>query len=417
MYSDKWQQVDCVANVFLATFNNRDTRGLRLSCELKEEVKPDKLQLALDRTVSEKDQFQVLIRSGLFWHFIEHSNIRPLVKEEDGVMCPLLYHPQKENELHYQVTWYKKRISFEAFHAICDGTGAMEFFNELLLNYLKLCYKDSFDQELSLPRRTKEELEEDSFRKYCGEETGAAGHSAKAYHLKGHRLPFDQLQYFDILIPLKGMLSKAKEHNTTLTVYLAALLVKTIVSDMPEKKREEHVNIAVPVNLRNYFPSGTARNFFVDVVLTHNYTGNETIENLAEELSLQLKELLEPEMMHARMNYYMKVQENVVVRAVPLFLKEKGLRFLTKKEDGNVTAVISNLGAIKVPDEMGRYIDHYCVYGSSENLFMAVSSFAEKLVINFISPYAETTVVRDFVRAISHDIEHVKVYATEVALR
>ena len=43
------------------------------------------------------------------------------------------------------MTYYKKRINFEVFHALTDGTGATEFLRELVKNYLHLVHKDELE--------------------------------------------------------------------------------------------------------------------------------------------------------------------------------------------------------------------------------------------------------------------------------
>ena len=44
MSRENWYQVDNVAKVFLATASKRDTRTLRVSCYLKEDIVPELLQ-------------------------------------------------------------------------------------------------------------------------------------------------------------------------------------------------------------------------------------------------------------------------------------------------------------------------------------------------------------------------------------
>ena len=133
MGSDKWYKVDNVAKVFLATVSKRDTRTLRVSCTLKEEVDPDLLQQAVLSAIQDRPQFQVRIRRGIFWHYMEDTDILPQVTQESERICPLLYVPAKAM-LHYQVTYFGKRINLELFHALSDGTGALEFLNIIVLD-------------------------------------------------------------------------------------------------------------------------------------------------------------------------------------------------------------------------------------------------------------------------------------------
>ena len=90
-------------------------------CELKEEVNPDVLQEALNQTIETFPTFLMVLRKGLFWHYLEPCNLRPIVKEEYKEPCSRLYIKDKKTLL-FEVTYYKKRINFEVFHVLTDGT-------------------------------------------------------------------------------------------------------------------------------------------------------------------------------------------------------------------------------------------------------------------------------------------------------
>ena len=64
----------------------------------------------------------MVLRKGLFWHYLEPCNLRPIVKEEYKEPCSRLYIRDKKTLL-FEVTYYKKRINFEVFHVLTDGTG------------------------------------------------------------------------------------------------------------------------------------------------------------------------------------------------------------------------------------------------------------------------------------------------------
>ena len=58
-----------------------------------------------------------------------------MVKEESEPPCLNLYIRDRKTHL-FQVNYYKTRINFEVFHALTDGTGAIQFLKELVKNYL-----------------------------------------------------------------------------------------------------------------------------------------------------------------------------------------------------------------------------------------------------------------------------------------
>ena len=137
----RWRRLDNAAKLYSAASNKRDTRVFRFYCELKEEVRKELLQEALDQAVETFPMFLMVLRKGLFWHYLEPCNLHPVVKEEYKEPCSRLYVKDKKTLL-FEVTYYKKRINFEVFHVLTDGTGATEFLKELVSNYLYLAHHE-----------------------------------------------------------------------------------------------------------------------------------------------------------------------------------------------------------------------------------------------------------------------------------
>lgn len=162
-----WRKLDNAAKLFLAASTKNDTRVFRFYCELKERVQPELLQKALDLTVETYPVFLSVIRKGVFWDYLEMSNLHPVVREEYKEPCSRIYIKDKKSLL-FEVTYYKKRINFEVFHVLTDGTGATEFLRELVKNYLYLAHhKDGLEQVSLLAEDvTVQDQENDSFAKY-----------------------------------------------------------------------------------------------------------------------------------------------------------------------------------------------------------------------------------------------------------
>ena len=118
----KWRKLDNAALAFPLVTDKNDTRVFRFYCELKEEIKEETLQKALDRTMEKYPLFRAVLRKGLFWFYLERRDIPAVVKEEAGAPCSGLYIPDKKTLL-FRVSYYKNRINFEVFHALTDGTG------------------------------------------------------------------------------------------------------------------------------------------------------------------------------------------------------------------------------------------------------------------------------------------------------
>ena len=413
MARDNWYKVDNVAKVFLATAAKRDTRTLRVSCTLWEDIDPDILQEAVLSAIQIRPQFQVRIRRGIFWHYMEDTDIQPVVTEEHGRVCPRLYMPGRAM-LHYRVTYYKNRINLDLFHAISDGTGALEFLNIIVLDYLELKYPDKFADTTVHSGASEDDLNQDSYKQFFGSMGLKASSLKYAYHPGGLKLPYDQLQFFELQVPTADILPKAKEIGVSLTSYIGARLMLAISADTPPRKRKTPINVSMPVNLRNYYPSQTSRNFFNNVNVAHTFTEDISLEDLAKEFDEKLKINLTEENIKKQMDNFETMEYFIPVRAVPLFIKQMVVRYGSKVTDKKVSVVLSNLGVQKPPEELVPLIKNYSGFCSSANLFMVMSSYNGVLTMGVTSPYSNTKVIKGFVRGLSEDGMKVKAYATEV---
>ena len=414
MGSENWYKIDNVAKVFLATVGKRDTRAFRVSCTLKENIDPELLQQAVLSAIQDRPQVQVRIRRGIFWHYMEDTDISPVVCEEHDRICPLLYVPAKAM-LHYQVTYFGKRINLDIFHALTDGTGALEFLNIIVLDYLKLKYPGSFMEVTVHSGASAGDLNQDSYRQFFGNKNLTRNASAgKAYHPGGLKLPYSQLQFFEIHMPASQVLPKAKAIKVSVTSYIGAVWMLAIRDEMPPRKRNVPVTISLPVNLRNYYPSKTARNFFNSVNVTHIFEKDITVEELAAEFDVLLKSQLTEENIKKQMDSFETMEYVAPVRAVPLFIKQMVVRHFTKKSNKKVTMVFSNLGVQKPPEEIGDKIESYGGFCSTNSLFSTMFGYNGNLVLGVSSAYLNTGVVKNFVRFLSQDGVEIKVYATEV---
>ncbi len=414
MGSNNWYRIDNVAKVFLATVGERDTRSFRLSCTLKEDVDPELLQQAVISAIEDRPQVQVRIRRGLFWHYMEDTDLMPVVKQEDDRICPLLYVPSK-TMLHYRVTYFGKRINLDISHVLADGTGAMEFLNIIVLDYLRRKYPGELDDVTVHSGASEGDLSQDSYRQFFGSKNLSHGPARKkAYHLGGLKLPYHQLQFFEIQMPTSQILPKAKESGVSLTSYLGALWMIAIRDEMPPRKRHLPVTISLPVNLRNYYPSKTARNFFNSVNVTHIFDREISVEELAAEFDASLKNQLTEENVKKQMDSFETMEYVAPVRVVPLFIKQWVVRHFTNKSSAKVTMTFSNMGVQKPPKSLGEWIENYSGFCSTNTIFSTMFGYGEKLTLGVSSAYMSTVVVKNFVRFLSESGVDITVSATEV---
>lgn len=398
-----WRKLDNAAKIFPTNTNKYDTKVFRFSCRLKKEVDAKLLQAALDKTMKSFPMYQSIIRRGLFWYYFESCTIQPVVKPETHSPCGPIYNENVKGLL-FEVTYYKKRINLEIHHALSDGVGALQFLRTLVLNYLVLAYDSLKDQALSIDYDASlAEKEVDGFSKFSSSGKKDKSPSiGKAYRFSGEKIDDDFLQVINGRVSVKAILAQAHEYQTTLTIYLTAVLIQAIGKQMSERDKRRPVVVSVPVNLRTYFQSASARNFFSVVLVPYSFKeGASDLESIIKYLKAFFEREFKTEKFQARINRLVSLEKNYVTRAVPLFLKGPTLKLAHHLSSEEVTTSFSNTGKVTMPDEVVRYIEGFDMCVSTRKIQVCLCSFGDQLSISFTSPFVNAEVQKHFFRTLT----------------
>ena len=388
----RWFKLDNAAKIFPPISNKKDPKVFRFTCILKENINKDILQEATDEALEYFPNFSSILKQGFFWHYLETTNKKPIVKEEKKEICSPLYRKNKKKLL-FRVNYYQNRINLEVYHAISDGTGALEFLKTIVNIYLNKKYNlnNEIDYDASL-----EEKSADSFNKYYKSSNTKNEVDERAYQIKGDKFDDFRFKVFTGTMSTKSVLALAHQYNTTLTGLIVGIYIWAIRENMNLKDKNKPIYIDIPVNLRKYFKSQTARNFFS--VLKLKYKGSDDLESIIKEVDTYLKEELKQTNLFKRMNKYATIEHNFLVRLVPLFIKNIILRFASYLSNKDLTTSVTNLGVIKLPDEIKDFVDSFEVYVSTDKMQMAICSYLNKLNISFTSVFISTDIIKDFYR-------------------
>ena len=399
-----WRKLDNAALAFPLVTGENDTRVFRFYCQLKEEVDSDILQQALDRTMEKYPLFQAVLRKGLFWFYLEHSHIRALVKPETEPPCSRLYIPDKKSLL-FQVSYYKERINFEVFHALTDGTGAMHFLQELVQNYLILAHPKENFPEIGRDKKTgRGNIEEDSFSQYYSSDIPKNREKKKAaVKLKGEKLVHSDMHISEVVLSVKESHQKARSYGVSITVLLTAVMLCSIREEIPKNQQKRPVTLMIPVNLRNYFPSQSMTNFFGWIEVGYTFSDTTTFEEVLADVKRQFEQELEKDKIAMHMNDYVRIEKNIFVRAVPLEIKKYFLMIGANLGSRSITAVYSNIGIIRLPEEYREYIRHFGIFASTNSLQMCSCSYGDEMVLGFTSKIPDDSIQRNFRRMLSEE--------------
>lgn len=406
-----WRSLDNAAKLFSAASSPKDTRVFRFYCELKEEVKEEILQEALNQTIQKYPVFLSVMRKGLFWHYLEKSELRPVVREEYKEPCSSLYVRDKKTLL-FEVTYYEKRINFEVFHALTDGTGATEFLRELVKNYLYLIHEEDLEPvELSNQYLTVKDQEDDSFSRYYDPDfPRKKKKKIRAVQIKKGGKGYEELRINEASMSVKELLGIAREKKVSMSVLLTAAFICAIHEEMSRMQEKKPVILMVPVNLRKIFPSDSMLNFFGYIEPGYQFGGGkDSFEDVLEAVKLYFQENLSKEHMAGRMNELIAIEKHKILKWAPLELKNRCIRAGAKMAEQEVTAVLSNMSVVKMPEDYAQYIEKFGVYTSTNRTELCICSFQDTLSLGFTSRYDSTNIQRNFYRILKELGASVKV--------
>lgn len=421
-----WYKLDNAAKIIPATVGGPDTRVFRLVCELKEDVDPAILQTALNETVREFPHMNCCLRSGSFWYYLDESKERPVVTEDDLPALSALYKAGRKNLL-YRVTYFHRRINIEMFHVIADGTGAYTFIETLITNYFIEKYQ--LDRSLFQSQTSSVgEKSEDAFSRYytkklsSGQDRGSMIKdpdtkeieskgllkwikvllTGKAYRLTGQMDDNMEEHLLEGIVPAQKMLEIARSYHTTIGILAASVYVEAIVQTMRQSDKKRPVVISVPINLRNYFPSATTRNFFGVIKVSYDaakYDG--TLESVIPEIARSFADQLAEEKVAKTMNSYAALEHNLMLKAVPLPIKNAFIRLFNMSLKRGVTASLSNVGKLHIHPELAPYIDKFTSFMSGPNVFTCISTFDDCMAIGIVSCFTNHDIALHFFRRLT----------------
>ena len=402
--SAPWSRLDNAAKIFPSTVEGADTRVFRFSCELTDDIDPYVLQRAAENAAASYPNFNVIMKKGLFWYYLESCDLKPQVSEESLPVCAAIYEDDVRSLL-YRITYYGKRINLEVFHVLADGTGALMFLKTIVYRYIIYRYPELFgdcppvlDDDASFSQKS-----DDSFRKYYDKSVKKRSvKMIKAFRLKSERLENNKLLAIEGFASVKSVIAAAHKYETSLTVFLTALYIKALSMEMPLQSRNRPIVINIPVNLRRYFPSETAKNFFGMISVQYNFTERSgEMEDIIAVVNEEFKKQLTKDNLAIRMNSLAALEHNPFVKIAPLPFKNEVLRIARKIGVKGETSVISNVGKVDMPKEFDGLIKRFSVFVSTQNIQLNICSYKDELQMGFTSSYAATDVQRNFFRSLT----------------
>lgn len=358
----QWYRLDNAGVLYSALKKEKYAPVYRFSAVMTEPVDPEALQRAVDRTLPRFPCFRVRIRKGVFWCYFEpNEKPGPFVRPDIANPCQPI-REKGDNDWLIRFYYYEHRISFEAFHAISDGAGALKFFRTLLAEYLR-------QRGVSIPpdpsildveESPRPEELEDAYSRYAGKKVLRGGLQKRAYSNESEPERFYTLNVTMGLMSVARVKAQAKAHGVSITEYLTAVLLLSLLEKQAEEKprRLRPVALAIPVDLRSWFPSETLRNFILTLrPCVDPNLGDYSLEEIIQYVHNYVRLHLNRQEMRAILTGNVQFTKNRLLQIVPLLLKKPIMAFSYELVGVRpYTATYTNPGPFRVPDSMVPHI-------------------------------------------------------------
>ncbi|MHA1954740.1 MAG: hypothetical protein ACW96U_12420, partial [Candidatus Heimdallarchaeaceae archaeon] len=344
----------------------------------------------------------------LFWFYWKSNFGKPKVIVDSKYPCQKM--PiRKKGIFPFRVRVFKNRIAVEFHHSLTDGNGALTFLKALIFEYLRLIkgIKDEPEDIFRPNQDVDPEEYEDAYKKNYDRTYPAFSRPSRAVHLP---YKLEKKGIYNIITGImlvEDILKLAKEHNVTLTEFLAAVYIDTIqeiLSGFPEKKRKRYmkpIRIMVPVDLRRMFPSKTMRNFVLYVTPGIDpQLGHHSFDEIIKEVYHYMRLEVNDKYINKQIKRNVRGQLHPLVRATPVFVKKLGARAVYNGMGQNsYTGVLTNLGRVTFTETLkDDILDFHFMPApnASTKISSAIASYNGKLYMSFGRVVKETEVERIF---------------------
>jgi hypothetical protein len=361
--TEDWFRLDNAAKIYPASHSEASPEVFRVSLTLSSPIRIAALKAALRGLIHRCPYYQVRLKRGLFWYFLQRHNEVPRIHllSEAPISSISI---RGEHLLRIQAR--ERTVAVDFSHILTDGYGAMRFLVSLVAEYLRQRGESVPDTQFLLsPGEPADSGEvEDAYRRAFRKGTPKPENLEPAYHLPG--VPrFNHYRTITGRMDLKPALTLAKSRGVTLTVYLSALYMYSLIrihtrqAEGMLRPRRSIVRLEVPVNMRRFYPSDTMRNFSLFVspeidLRLGTYSFDDVLQQVHHSLQIQL----DPKQLARQISRNVGGEMNPLVRVVPLVLKDLYLSFLHYRlGDSLYSGVLSNLGPFLVTDEMKPFVE------------------------------------------------------------
>jgi hypothetical protein len=214
----------------------------------------------------------------------------------------------------------------------------------------------------------------------------------------------------------------ARKLGVTVTSVLAAVFTLAAIRlqdrEVVHRRNHKEIKILLPCDLRRLYGADTLRNFIMYVTPAIDpRLGEYTVEEIAGIIHKKMALEITEKNMSAMIATNIRDEVNMFNKIAPLFLKNIVMKlFFMLFGEKKSTMTLSNLGVVKLPEEMRPYVervDFILAPQSSGPYNAGVVSYGDTLYLNIIRNIVEPKLEREIYAILRESGIHTKLESNE----
>lgn len=417
----KWRKLDNSAKIFPIDSDKNFSAVYRMSVLLTEDINPNLLKDAVNKTLESFTSFKVCLKRGFFWYYLEENQKEIIIDREKNYPCKYI-DKNTNNGYLFKVTYYKNKINVDTFHSLTDGSSSIEFIKAIAYNYIDLAHPEETKNIPELEVKQNIEVDdkntEDSYIKNYQKHLKSPKGGKKAYILHGRRIPLYGVGVTHGFINLKQIIKRCRKLKVTVTQYFTAVLIYAIYQEYIEKnknrKLKRPIKICIPVNLKKYFESTTITNFFsyISINVDNKELDLLSFDKILEFVHDDFKKKLDKTEIARTMMKNIKLGNNIGIKLIPLFLKKPIVKISYIEIRKYSTTTLSNIGKVNVLPEYQKYIENFLFLiapDRGEKIKCSTMSYNDNIIFTITSILKNNGVEKKFFKYLEEENTTIKI--------
>ena len=405
----KLEKVGCSNEIFYYGFSGKKTTIIYLNVTLKDKIKSDVLQKALEKTlICYPNLCRKIVVKGenIFYEKNEES---PIVYHTSDKMYQL---GTAETKYYlFRVMYEENKIILAFHHGLTDGKGMFEVSKTLLYYYyclqgMQLDTQFKIRTEHTLSDET--ELEE-SFTKYGNlDEKPLYIYKNKGAFVIPEPYYEDEnptSRRFRLTCSMSLLLKLAKRNQTTPVPVLAMIISQSLHSLY--NVGQQNITGYIPVNLRPFFHSKALNNFSLAISLPYDYRLKEKDTDIQCTVLRGIMDAqIQPENFVYRMGKRLESNEQRENMKVPAQMKQKALvEKLPQAARMQYTYLLSYIGNVETLTPLDEKIEkvEYVLPAYLAPLSILACAKGENMILNFTQNFKTDKIIKKVVQILEEN--------------